>query len=206
MRKIITVLAFGLLLCSAYYVYQWESAPVNMQRTMSMHESIHNGVHARVKIDFFDVHYVEHSPSASINPGFPSIHISTDVQHNAWLHVVYTDAYDPKNGKKGWVFIDALPDTFPFYSLEKDFYDAPLWTFSFFKGPLSSWEGHAYPVFVDYDNKTIQYLGGIGWGFTLSRFSFRPKTIKPHLLLDADWQQDWLMLRATEFFKNYQQQ
>jgi hypothetical protein len=128
-------------------------------------------------------------------PYFPSIHIKAIKLHNAWIHIVYTDAQTQKLR----TFIDAAnidssSSTYPFYTYEQDFYDAPLWTYSFFNKPLRFWKGHVFAVKVDHQKKSIHCMGGIAWGFELSYFRLYPKAILPQLLNKDDWDKAWQIL------------
>lgn len=153
----------------------------------------------------FDVSLVENSKPNCLNPHFPCIHIQASESHNAWIHIVYTDAKAPE-----WrVFIDAANNKdiqgspYPFYTYEHDFYDAPLWTYSLFTKPLRFWKGHAFAVEVDHQKKSIKCLGGIEWGFELSHFRLRPKAIYPQLLNKQDWENVWQLFQ--EKLPGYQQ-
>jgi len=137
----------------------------------------------------FNAAYTESASNDCINPHFPAIHITTKANHNAWLHIISTDSRDRK-----WQHFIDMPedkDISPFYTLGKDFFDAPIWKYHFFSKPLSYWKGHAYAVLIDRAKKTIVFLGGIEWGFSLSNISIFPSMIRPVALTDQDLQEDW---------------
>jgi hypothetical protein len=142
----------------------------------------------------FHIDFVENSRPQCLNPHFPAIHIQTEASHNAWIQIVYNDAkeFDSKP------FIDAQTgenSTYPFYTHEKDFYDAPLWTYTLLKKPLTFWKAHAFPVQVDKFNKTIKCQGGIQWGFKLYLSQLRPVALKPTLLDETAWNQAWDLIK-----------
>lgn len=122
------------------------------------------------------------------NPYFPIIHIKTDQEHNAWLHIIRTDCLDA--ALQEFIDSDGAAQS-SFYTLNQDFYDAPLWRYMLFSKPLSYWIGHAYAVKVDHEKKTIKVIGGIKWGFRLSFFPIKPQMILPSYLHLEDWQSDW---------------
>jgi hypothetical protein len=144
----------------------------------------------------FEIFLVENSAQNCSNPDFPSIEIQTTAAHNAWVHIVYTDAEEEK-----WqAFIDAedkdrVGSPYPFYTYEQIFYDAPLWTYSVEYRPLSFWRGHAFAVNVNHHTKSIDCLGGIAWGFELSACNFSPRATKPQILLESDWIEAWQILQ-----------
>ncbi|NDB85354.1 MAG: hypothetical protein EB127_22025 [Alphaproteobacteria bacterium] len=144
----------------------------------------------------FKIKQINNSSKESINPYFPVIVIEPNLKIDAWIHVVYTDASHPYNSKRK-TFVDYNPKwtEYPFYSYAQYFYDAPLWTYSFFSKPLSFWKGHAFAVSVDHQKKSIHCIGGIEWGFELSYFRLRPKSIHPQLLNKETWEKAWQILQ-----------
>ena len=142
----------------------------------------------------FYVNYVESANKDASNPYFPAIHIQTDVFHSGWLQVVRTNT-------ELKCFIDTYPEGYPFYTLDQDFYDAPLWTYVLLWHKSMLWEGHAYAVKVDDKEKTIMCFGGIGWGFGLKWYALYPEMIKPFSLGNDEWKKDWEVLK--DGFKNY---
>jgi hypothetical protein len=186
---IVACLLFGSL-------YFWKSPDVNHESTRSISSCIYDEKH---ESDFlssmghpFTVSYNGSASNNCMNPHFPAIHITTKTNHNAWIHVISTDSMEKEEQR----FIDMLGDKeiAPFYTLEGDFFDAPLWKYRFFSKPLSYWKGHAYAVFVDPVKKTIVFIGGIEWGFCLSKMSILPSMIHPVSLTHKDLQQDWNFL------------
>ena len=140
------------------------------------------------------LHYILKQDTRN-NP-FPTIRVYTKIPHEAWLQVVYTDSKDSKLQQ----FVDAADPSryshiYPFYTLEKDFQNTPQWRTSFLFPPIHFWKGHVYAVKVDPIRKVIRPVGGIEWGFTLSRFSFFPDTTTPlRRLKEEDWKRDKAVL------------
>lgn len=196
-----SLLLFGFLF-QANNLLNWRSPEVNLAGERDICKYIEQ---TRVKLSFelvnkkstrFYVDLVKNCQAVAINPYFPAIHIKTRPECNAWLHIVYTDAKEPKLK----AFIDApKPDdqysTYPFYTRSKDFCDAPLWTYGLFSKPLSFWKGHAFALRFDDKNKTIKCLGGVEWGFELHWTKLRPVAIMPKLLDETVW------LKYFEFFQ-----
>ena len=186
------ILSVALVMC----VMLWTSPNINLSSVKNIHASIHDD-HRKLyfKIGtrqgkYFNVYLVNNSAPECLNPFFPSIHIQASQSHNAWVHIVYTDSKAPE-----WrTFIDAANvdspgSAYPFYTYEQDFYDAPLWTYSLLKKPLSFWKGHAFALKVDHHRKTIECIGGIEWGFELPLVKLRPKAIHPKVLGRLEWEQ-----------------
>lgn len=134
----------------------------------------------------FNISYIPNAPRNCFNPSFPIIHIKLKQEHNAWLQIVRTDSSDKKLQK----FIDTNVELHPFYTLDQDFYDAPLWYYTLFSKPLTYWTAHTYAVKIDHQNKTIKIIGGIKWGFRLAYFPIKPQMILPSSLDTNDWQID----------------
>ncbi len=173
--------------------YRWKSPEVNWKGEQNLYQYLQQNPYKSETINSikntFQVDYVPNASTNCINPHFPVIRITTKEKHNAWIQIVHTDTQAVKWQK----FVDTTADTktFPFYSCDQDFYDAPLWTYTLFNKPVSFWKGHAYAIQVDHENKTIQCLGGIEWGFTLSTFKLRPSCITPRALHHEEWKADW---------------
>ena len=191
MVKVGSLIAVLILLLFGY-LHFWKSPDVTHQSTRSISNCIYDEKHESILLSSmghsFNVTYTESASNDCINPHFPAIHITTKTVHNAWIHVISTDSTD----KKWQHFIDMPSDKSiaPFYTLEGDFFDAPLWKYRFFSKPLSYWKGHAYAVLIDRDRKTIVFLGGVEWGFGLSKISIFPSMIRPVSLTHQDLQQD----------------
>jgi len=179
--------------------YDWKSPGVNQAAQRSIHQCIHDGPHNTDTLTsmghLFIAHYVEHTAKDCINPHFPLIHISTNEDHNAWLHIVRTDC---RSEPKLRQFVDAADEVFPLYTLQQDFYDAPCWSYTLFSKPLSFWIGHAYAVRVDHENKTIRCIGGVEWGFKFSYLPVHPQMIFPRALALQDWQEDWPVFKTAK--------
>ena len=146
----------------------------------------------------FVINYIENSGVDCINPYFPSIHITTKSEHNAWIQIVRTNCIDPEFQE----FVDAAdfrtyPSIFPFYTKNQDFYDAPFWNYSLMRKPLTFWNAHVYAVMVDDATGIITPTGGIQWGFTFSYFRIMPKMIVPSALNPLNWEQDWTVFQST---------
>ncbi len=133
----------------------------------------------------FDVSYVKHSSRKH----FPGVHfqVNYDVRRVCWLQIVRTDCKDIKLQE----FIDACDELFPIYTHGEHFYDIPIWNYGYFNKPLSFWRAHSYAVALDHNQKTVQCLGGISWGFELSFWRLWPYTILPKSLDKSNWIQDW---------------
>ena len=201
--KLIFAILITLLCFLIIWLGIWKSLDVNHSGDTNIHTCIHSDDRKlRFKLgagggNNFDVYLVEHSKQNCLNPYFPSIHIQASQPHNAWIHIIYTDSKAPE-----WrTFIDAANidspggSAYPFYTYEQDFYDAPLWTYSLLNKPLHFWKGHAFAVKVDHQKKSIHCIGGIEWGFELSNFRLRPKSIHPQLLNKESWEKTWHILQ-----------
>lgn len=185
-----------------YYVLGWKNPPQNLNSKKSIYNSIHDTKHTTTSMASmnhnFTMYYVSHTCPKSTNPYFPAIHITTDVKScNGWIQIVHTDTNDPQ-----WQhFIDAPPTCFPFYTLENELYDNPIWNYLLFYKPCSSWIAHSYAVSINHQTKTITCLGGIQWGFKLSYFKLRPCMILPSALEIESWKQDCLIV--AQALKDY---
>ena len=171
-----------------------------VEKKLSIEECIYSDSPKLIELESlsnkFIVEYIQNSPSKCINPSFPSIKISSfDKDVIGWVHLVYTDStnLEYKN------FVDSQANIFPFYTRGKEFLDAPLWSFTLLRKPLTYWRGHAY-AFTKIDNK-IKLLGGIKWGFDLGFLSLKPEAIVPELLTLEDWVEDVNILRGGQDFK-----
>ena len=204
------IIALASIIILAYFLLwltkvadNWRAPGVNAHPRQSIHTCIHDGATYSMQISsmdqLFEVNYVKRAGMDCINPYFPAIHIMLKAEHNAWLHIVYTD-----HKNQDWQqFVDAIdPKIYSFYTLEQDFYDAPQWGYTLFRKEISFWKGHAYAVIVDHQHKTIKCIGGIEWGYKLPYFSIRPESIVPSALTLWDWQKDWLILKIK--FNGYQ--
>lgn len=191
---------FFIMLLGSFVVCTFQTGTQKNQK--SIYECIHenkNRLHLTLQTTQdteFNVFFVERSKPSCINPYFPAIHITTEAPHNAWLHIVYTDAADHNLR----MFIDAADKTipsspYPFYSCETDFLDAPLWQYSFFHKPLSFWKGHAFAIEINHNTRTIKNLGGIEWGFKLHFMGLRPCAIRPRLVDKNAWNQAWELIK-----------
>lgn len=173
------------ILCISFpfALHKLKNPAVNLKSKVSIHECIYRGKHQHSKIGNFKINFIENSAADCINPNHPSIHMIAYGNHNAWLHVVHTDAIEPYTNKPNWTFIDAHESIFPFYTFGDDFYDAPYWNSSLLTKHLHFWRGHAYPVILDHTNKKVKkWKEGIEWGFTWSLFGFSPTAILPRLI------------------------
>lgn len=176
-----------------------KNTPQNALPKLTIHDSIYLSPHRSLTLDTFSIAYCEHAPTGASNPNFPAIHISTTQPHNGWIHIVHSDAKNPKTETSPWNFVDASNDILPLYNLENDFYDAPHWSFSRMQRPLSYWKGHAYAVTIDQKTGRISYIGGIEWGFLLHRLSLMPKALRPRLLTKEDWKSDWTIMQTPVY-------
>lgn len=208
-------LAFTVCLITGilYYLYQWQSpyypelSPNSLQDSYDMiHKNPHRTFTQITSMgNNFDIYYVK-----SIQPTdpyafahyFPAIHMIASESCNAWLQVVTTDNIIQPQYQR---FIDSVPkddSRYPFYTTERNFYDFPQWTYSFFTKPVNIWKAHAWAIHVNNDNKTIKCLGGISWGYRLPQFSFKPSMILPEPLSKQNWQKDWEEMYQP-IFKDY---
>jgi hypothetical protein len=139
----------------------------------------------------FDISYVKYSSWKH----FPGVHfqVNHDLKSVCWLQVVRTDSKDIKLQE----FVDACDELFPIYKHGANFYDIPIWNYGFFSKPLSFWRAHSYAVVLDHNQKTIQCLGGISWGFELSFWRLWPCMILPKSLDELDWIQDWNVFKKA---------
>jgi len=170
------------------YVLQWQSPKPNNEVAEDIGSCLYENDHKSFELNSiegkFNVSYIPNAKKDCLNPFFPIIHIKLKQEHNAWLQVVRTDCSD----KKLQEFIDAsVKIQYPFYTLEQDFYDSPIWYYTLFSKPLTYWIGHAYAVKIDHQNKTIKVMGGIKWGFKLAYFPIKPQMILPSGLNMSDW-------------------
>lgn len=194
------VLGTSLVLAGLIGTYRIKNPGFNNAATVTVQQAIYdnNPIHQQLVSAGtpFDVQYVPRSSKEACNPGFPSIHITTTIAHNGWLHIVSTDALSPA-GVKGWMFIDAQPDHYPFYTRDQDFYDAPCWNSTFLHKPLSTWHGHVYPVMIDDEKGTFQLQrGGVLWGFEIPVFGMGPRAIVPRALSDEQIAHDMAYLAS----------
>lgn len=146
----------------------------------------------------FKVHYVENSSEACSNPGFPNIRVEIQKQHNAWLHIIHTDSKDPQKQ----VFIDSIdqetyPMIYPFFTYDKEFIDGPFSDYTLLSKPMTFWKGHVYPVQVNWNEQSIEFMGGIEWGFELSYLKLKPHMIKPRALTPEEIANDWEVFNKT---------
>jgi hypothetical protein len=189
-KAFVIAIFFSLMILLASHMYSWQNPDVNLNYTLTIHQTIYNGPHKTLRINscgtIFEINYVDNSPLEAINPYFPSIHIIGTADYTAWLHVIRTDSNDSTLK----VFIDAGKEIYPFYTLDKNFYDAPHWRYSLFQKPVSFWKGHAWAVIVNNKVKKIKCIGGIEWGFELPFFSLYPKMIIPNALSRKNWDND----------------
>ena len=127
--------------------------------------------------------------------------MKADLPANGWIQIC-TDLDRASEN-----IIDANPNSpfYPFYFLgyNKTLLDAPWITYSIFRKPLSIWKAHAFAVHVDPKERTIKYLGGVGWGYKLGLFSILPEAIKPYLLTKADWNEAWNRYIKDKMPKSY---
>ena len=187
------------------YLAQWQNPSVRLdlypKTQQEFYEIIIHNSEGKQKIvnsigNIFDVHYIENMPIDSVNPYFPAIYIANDVC-DAWLHIVTTDS---KLQPEFCHFIDSdksVVGLYPFYTKNNIFTDQPAWGYGFFNKPLNYWIGHAWAIKLDEQNKTIKCLGGISWGYTLTKCSFKPTMILPTSLTLQDWQEDWKMYQQA---------
>lgn len=152
----------------------------------------------------FEVNFVENSAKDCINPHFPIIHARTNAKHNAWLQVVYTDSKNLNLIQ----FVDTVSNTdnpiYPFYTLEDEFFDNPIWNHKLFEKPVGTWVARLYAVNVDHKRKTIKCMGGFSWGFFLRDLRFKPDGVFPKHLNPYNWGEDWkyVFIEVLPEYKN----
>lgn len=192
---LITGTILGIFLIISPY---FQSPSINESRRAFTHEDIYQDPsHTTTALismnNVFNIALVENARLVACNPNFPAIHISTKAQHNTWFQVIRTDCSQCQYQ----TFIDTAPHVTPFYYQPVpniDFYDTPQWGYSLFFKPITFWRAHAYAIQVDHESKTIQCLGGIFWGYSLSYFHLKPCAYKPAALSLQDFMQDWQLL------------
>lgn len=190
----VSILAFG---WTAKTAWEWKSPDINWETKRNLHSCIHDNPYISSSIHSmrsdFKMAYVPNAVLEAVNPHFPIIHIEAEDKDIAWVHIIYTDAKDPRYQK----FIDATAPPqagYPFYTFGRDFYDAPIWEYTLFKKPLSFWKGHAYAVKIDENKRIIECMGGVEWGFKLSFWRLRPQCLEPRALTETDWEKDRQLL------------
>ncbi len=202
MKLIYFVIIFCIFVVLILFFYRKHVA--DSRNIMTINECIYNSPYIQ-KMELlskrnivFKIHYISNSPSNSINPNFPSIHITASGNHNAWIQIITTDSKD-LNYKR---YIDTNERSFPFYSLDRDFYDAPLWGSYFANNSIKLWRGHVYPVIVDCNNQIVILKAGIKWGFELRNF-MNPKMITPQNLTTSELMEDLTFLQKKISVLNF---
>ena len=138
----------------------------------------------------FTVNFVRSADKESQNPGFPALHINLRQEgYGGLVHIIKTDHVDHKTFLDAAPF-DTFPDIYPFYTKDQDFFDAPFWTYNVLSKSISYWIGHAYAVIIDDEVKTIQCIGGIGWGYRIPWYWPYPRMIQPYALNLENWIED----------------
>ena len=115
----------------------WQDLKINNEVAEDIGNCLYKSNYKNLKLNSmegdFNIFYIPNAPRNCFNPSFPIIHIKLKQEHNAWLQIVRTDSSDKKLQK----FIDTNVELYPFYTLEQDFYDAPLWSYTLFSKPLT---------------------------------------------------------------------
>ncbi|MFQ3306863.1 MAG: hypothetical protein ACI8ZF_000095 [Candidatus Midichloriaceae bacterium] len=198
MKKLSFFVVFTSFIILGCVICSWRSSDINWMAEGNTFDCIYNDpLKNTFDLSYFKINLVKNSSQRCINPYFPSIHIQMNKHHNAWLHIVYTDSQEEKQK----IFIDTVDfgknnSLYPFYTLNQDFYDSPIWRYSLFYKPVSFWIGHAWAISIDYKNKTIEPIGGISWGFKLSHTKLRPVLIEPSELNKDNWIKDWSVFKT----------
>ncbi len=211
--KLAVIVVIALLSVLLILVILWQSPAQNTKGEFFLHPESINCTRYKTDLELelrsgagviFNIKQIKNAPKQAINPYFPVILIQPNVKHDGWIHIVYTDASHVDDLKwKTFIDHDPKATNYPFYSYLQYFYDAPSWNYSILNKPLGFWKGHAFAVKVDHQNKIINCIGGIEWGFKLSLFRSRPKAIYPKLLDEHDWRKAWGLL--IEKLPGYQQ-
>ncbi|QEK39818.1 hypothetical protein [Candidatus Sneabacter namystus] len=186
-QKFIPLLLLFIVL--GWRAYNWESPGMNTNYSADWQS---DPKRKQLHLTNCIIDFVENTSVDCLNPHFPSIAIKVSKFHNAWVHVVYTDS-DQSSLR---AFIDSTADIYPFYNKsQNDFMDCPLWHYSLFRKPITFWNGHAWAVIVDYENKTIKPVVGISWGFRLVKTRLRPVAIWPSQLGNNAWEKDQILIQ-----------
>ncbi len=197
MKLVVGLVAISIIILK---LASWKNPEMPKKPALNIHEAIYNdGKFCTIENQFFKINYVKNSSSSSINPGFPSIHITVKEKCDGWLHLVYIDS---TSSKKVVTFVDTTAEIYPMYTMQDDFYDAPYWKFTLISRPLNYWKGHAYPVVVNVANKVIYFNKGIEWGFMLQIFKTEPKSIIPRVLNDIEIRKDLEWLESSHAFSS----
>lgn len=174
---------------------------INLTTNYSITECIYKFNYNRETLKSLDNHftvtYVTNADNKCINPNFPIIEVKSQRKVNAWLQIIRTDSKYPQYQ----IFVDTIDNLYPFYSKSEIFYDAPLWHYTVHNIPTFSWSANLYALSIQ-DNKIISCLGGINWGFNISKQSQHPqiKNITP-LSLD-DWLIDKKLIKDYHFYRS----
>lgn len=129
----------------------------------------------------FRIAFVPYSQKKE-NKNYPMISIETNNEIIGYIQIVRTDSNESSLKE----FIDSGSQIFPYYTKEKIFFDAPIWSFSLFQKPIYFWDAHIYAVL-----KTKEVIPLIKWGFHFKYFfSLSPSADKPCNLIKSDIERD----------------
>lgn len=187
-RNIMLIVAC-ISLATLYPIYSFKYYGSVQKPTQSIHQCIYSNNPKYLKLTSFktdfEVNYIEHATNNCINPHYPAIHITANGSYNAWVQIIFLkDRFSRTNRR----FIDSDKFNPPIYTLNKDFYDAPLWSLPTFK----LWQAHTYAV-TFLNGKIIKCIGGIEWGFV---FGSTPRMLPIKSLKQKDWEQDLVILQS----------
>ncbi len=191
-KSVVKVFCIITIFGGALLLYSYESPGWNYNSKLSADDCIKLDENL-IGLGDFLVRYIENSSTDCTNPYFPTMHIRFLRPHNAWLQIVRTNV----DGYR--VFIDSVdkntnPELYPFYTMDDDFYDAPLWTYRIWHDGVE-WVAHLYPISIDFHSKVVTFSQGLLWGFRFGNYRLRPVTIKPTIISRNDIESDWLIFK-----------
>ncbi|WP_341792916.1 hypothetical protein [Rickettsia endosymbiont of Ceutorhynchus obstrictus] len=108
---------FLLIIYGVYFALHWQNPEVNTEVADDIGNCLYKNAHKSLQVNSmgvaFNISYTPNAEKDCFNPSFPIIHIKTDEEHNAWLHIVRTD-YPDENLQE---FIDGdIKFDYPFYN------------------------------------------------------------------------------------------
>ncbi len=159
------------------------------------------------KLKDLKIYWTDSAPSTCPGPGHPRIIVSAPLV-SEWIHIVEvnvppeTPTKDPSwnlGGKSGvWTFLD-VPENHRlakklFYNTRSAtvFHDNPHWGES--KNVSRTWIGRLYGFTRSRENRKLEPLISLSWGFTNSANSPHPNPIRPLILDGGAWKADKKLL------------
>lgn len=142
----------------------------------------------------FIVSYIENS-NYKKNKNFPIITVKSNKEIDGFIQIVRTDSCEEIYKE----FIDTTEEIKPYYTLGKEFFDAPVWNYHFFWKPLYNWTAHLYAVNTDKETNRKKIIPVLKWGFYFTYFfSFSPTMIKPIVLNEKEIEKDKVVLKSLK--------